>query len=85
MSGANLTAVGLFSDHGLDEPARVTPLHLAAIEGNAETIELLLNASAKWKNGVLAVDVRNGYGYTPLFYAVISGKFCMIIDKIQNA
>ena len=73
--GAKPAVYAHFSDETPDQPARVTPLHLAASAGDAEMIGLLLNASAAGKNSALAVDVRLAYGYTPLFYAVMSGKY----------
>ena len=54
--------VNKLSDNG------ISPLHLAAMSGNINTIKLLLVCNAR-------INVLDAYGKTPLEYAVYAGQF----------
>ena len=69
-----------YSESNMIVDKMMTPLHVAAMNGNVEICKLILNC----------VDDKNPkgkYGYTPLFLAATNGHFevCkMIIERVKD-
>lgn len=60
--------------NSIDTPKRLskyTPLHLAAIKGNAEVIDLLANAGAN-------LNMKDAQGHTPLLHAAWNGHVAAV-------
>jgi ankyrin repeat protein len=64
-------------DDGSIEPSEDTPLHIAAWQGDLETVTSLVESGAD-------VNVRNSYGQTPLYDAASGGHYDVVEYLIAN-
>ncbi len=78
----NVEVIKLLLAEGADPEhegrVKSTPLHIAASHGQDEVVSLLLDS------GITDVDEVNGYGYTPLQYAVM-GKYPAVASRLMDA